>query len=125
MRAQEFIVEQRAELKPEVAAPMKDTYIIPGLPSQDIYKTYRFGLALARARAEQAAEFPEPFTSEGPFGEYAVVSGFDDSVGDLIDKALAMTNTPGGKQLVGTKHSQEPNNISSKSPIKAFKGYAR
>lgn len=125
MRARDFVVEQQARLKPEVGAPLKDTYIIPGLPSQDPYKTYRFGVAMARARAEAVAEFAEPFASEGPFGEYAVVTGIEDGVDQLIDQALAMTNTPGGKRLMGTQPSQEPGMVNKTSPIKSFAGYPR
>ena len=125
MRAREFIIEQRAPLHDEAGAPMRDTYIIPGLPSQDPYKTYRFGVALARAQAEQAGENLNPFSAEGAFGEYAMVVGFDDSVADLIDKALAMTQTPGGKRLAGTRHSEEPALINKKSPVNGFKGYPR
>lgn len=125
MRAREFITEQQAPLHKEAGAPMKDTYIIPGLPSQDPYKTYRFGVAMARARAEQAGEKLNPFSAEGAFGEYAVVAGFDDSVGELIDKALSMTQTPGGKRPAGSQHSQEPALVNTTSPVKGFKGYPR
>jgi hypothetical protein len=128
MRAREFIVEQvdkLAKLDTAIAAPMKDTYILPGLPSQDPYKTYRFGVALARARGENADEGLPPFSAEGAFGEFAMVGGFDDSVGPLIDRALAMTNTPGGKRLAGTVHSEEPTEVNTASPVRGFKGYPR
>ena len=36
MRAREFITEQR-ELAPELAEPMHDTYVIPGLSASDPY----------------------------------------------------------------------------------------
>ena len=125
MRARDFVVEQQSKLRSEVGGPFRDTYIIPGLPSQDPYRTYRFGVAMARARAEAVTEFDEPFESEGPFGEYAMVAGFDDSVEEIIDRALAMTNTPGGKRLMGSRHSEEPATTDKVSPIKAFKGYPR
>lgn len=128
MRAREFVTESRAKLAPESSGPMQNTYVIPGLPSQDPYRTYRFGVAMARARASQALEqdgVAEPFSAEGAFGELAVVSGFDSGVEAIIDQALAMTDTPGGKVLVGSKVSDEPTTVTTKSPIKAFKGYPR
>lgn len=125
MRARDFVVEQQSKLRSEVGAPFRDTYIIPGLPSQDPYRTYRFGVAMARARAEAVADFAEPFESEGPFGEYAMVAGFDDSVDEIIDQALAMTNTAGGKRLMGSRHSEEPKTINKTSPVKSFQGYPR
>ena len=36
-----------------------------------------------------------------------------------------MTNTPGGKVLVGSKKSEEPAAITNRSPVVAFKGYGR
>ena len=127
MRAREFITEQQAALHKEAEGPLRDTYVIPGLPSQDPYKTYRFGVALARARAETDSHDKnlEPFSAEGAFGEYAVVAGFDDTVAPLIDRALAMTGTPGGKRLMGTKHSQELSTANTVSPVKSFRGYPR
>lgn len=126
MRAREFIVEQQqASLHQDAGGPLRDTYVIPGLPSQDPYRTYRFGVAIARARADQAGEKMEPFSAEGAFGEMAVVAGFDDSIDQVIDTALRMTNTPGGKRLVGSRHSEEPPTTNSTSPVRAFKGYPR
>jgi hypothetical protein len=128
MRAREFVTESRAKIAPEHSGPMQNTYVLPGLSSQDPYKTYRFGVAMARARASQALEqdgVAEPFAAEGAFGELAVVSGFDSGVEEIIDQALTMTDTPGGKVLVGSKGSDEPQSVSTKSPINSFKGYPR
>jgi hypothetical protein len=83
---------------------------------------------MARARANSALEqdgVAEPFAAEGAFGELAVVSGFDSGVEEIIDQALTMTDTPGGKVLVGSKASDEPKTVSTKSPVTAFKGYPR
>jgi hypothetical protein len=43
MRAREFIAEQK-DLSPEQAAPMRHTYVIPGLSAADPYNNYRFGI---------------------------------------------------------------------------------
>lgn len=128
MRAREFISEQK-ELSPEQKAPMHNTYAMPGLTAQDPYKTYRFGVALARARGDQATDGvhdtrPE-WSPETAFGEMAVVVGFDNNIDSVIDQALAMTGTPGGKKLVSTSNSEEPASVDTKSPIKGFKGYPR
>ena len=128
MRAREFVTEARAEIAPEYSGPMQNTYVLPGLSSQDPYKTYRFGVAMARARANQDLDqdgIAEPFSAEGAFGELAVVSGFDSGVEAIIDQALTMTNTPGGKVLVGSKGSTDPVGTETTSPIRAFKGYPR
>lgn len=126
MRAREFIREQR-ELPDETKDPMRYTYTLPGLSAADPYKSYRMGVALARARSEYRKDDVNPhmpeWTAETAFGEHAVVSGFNAGVGQLIDAALAMTDTPGGKQLVSTPESDEPNFVVTQSPIKPFKGY--
>jgi hypothetical protein len=130
MRAREFITEQK-DLPPEYADPMRYTYIIPGLSAADPYRNYRFGVALARARSDAGADEhsidphkPE-WSPQTAFGEYGVVVGMNSSIEPVIDQALAMTNTPGGKELVSTAKSTEPKLVDTVSPVKGFKGYPR
>lgn len=125
MRAREFVSEGRAPLDPGIAAPLKHTFIIPGIRNNDAYHTYRLSAAMARARADVGHvtdNFP-PFSDQSAFGQNAIVVGFNDNVDEIIDKALKMTGTPGGKVLVGTKESEEPSDVNDISPIRAFKGY--
>lgn len=126
MRACEFIREQR-ELPPESKEPLRYTYTLPGLGSSDPYKTYRMGVAIARARSEYRKDDVNPYmpewSAETAFGEHAVISGMDSGVGPLIDAALSMTATPGGKKLVSTPDSEEPDFVETQSPVQAFKGY--
>lgn len=128
MRAREFIVEQK-ELAPEQADPMRYAYVIPGLSSADPYKNYRFGVAMARARSDAGTDglnsnLPE-WTPETAFGEHGIVVGMNSGIEQVIDKALQMTNTAGGKELVSTAASKEPEFVDTKSPVKGFKGYPR
>jgi hypothetical protein len=128
MRAREFITEQQ-ELPAEQSGPMQNTYVMPGLTAQDPYKTYRFGVAMARARSDQATDdvndFRPDWSPETAFGEQAVVVGFNGDVDPVIDRALTMTKTPGGKKLVSTPKSEEPDFVVNTSPVRAFKGYPR
>jgi hypothetical protein len=128
MRAREFVTEQK-HLPPEQADPMRYAYVIPGLSASDPYKNYRFGVALARARSDQTSDDVNPFrpewSAETPFGEHGVVLGMNSTVNSLIDDALRMTKTPGGKQMVSTAKSEEPAFVDTTSPVKAFKGYPR
>ena len=130
MRAREFITEQHA-LPPEISEPLRYTYILPGLSAADPYKNYRFGVAMARARSNMGKDQKildkdiinwEPETA---FGEHGVISGFDANVDPVIDMALKMTRTPGGKKLVSSAPSQEPDSVDKQSPVKPFKGYPR
>jgi hypothetical protein len=130
MRAKEFVTEQR-ELPPEISEPLRYTYVLPGLSAADPYKNYRFGVALARARSDLGSDQEVldkdilPWEAETAFGEHGVISGFDANVDSVIDMALKMTKTPGGKKLVSSAPSQEPASVDKKSPIKPFKGYPR
>lgn len=130
MRAREFITEQR-DLPPEQAEPMRYTYVIPGLSAADPYRNYRFGVAMARARSdagddEHSIDPHKPeWSPETAFGEHGVVIGMNNNIEKVIDKALAMTKTPGGKELVSTASSTEPDFVDKVSPVKAFKGYPR
>jgi hypothetical protein len=87
------------------------------------------GVALARARSDSVQDDVNPFmpewSAETAFGEHAVVAGMNSSIEQVIDQALAMTNTPGGKRLVSTTTSDEPDLVDTQSPVKAFKGYPR
>jgi hypothetical protein len=128
MRAREFIVEQH-DLAPEQAAPMRQTYVIPGLSASDPYNNYRFGVAMARARSDYRKDDVNPYmpdwSTETAFGEHGVVVGMNGGIAQIIDKALQMTNTPGGKELVSTADSKEPKLVDTQSPVKGFKGYPR
>jgi len=130
MRAREFITEQK-DLPPEIKEPLRYTYVLPGLKSSDPYNNYRMGVAVARARSDLGADqkdidpyMPE-WSADTAFGENSVVAGFNDNVDDVVDMALKMTKTPGGKRLVSSPHSEEPDFVKDTSPIKAFKGYPR
>lgn len=124
MRAHEFITEQRGHLDPGQTSAMVNTYVIPGLSSQDPYKTYRFGVAMARARGLETVEDLPEFTEEGAFGELAVISG-SENVDELINQALKLAGIKGGKKLVGSKHSHEVSTTNTQSPVKSFRGYPR
>ncbi len=128
MRACEFIAEQK-DLPPEQSEPMRYTYVIPGLSASDPYNNYRFGVAMARARSDSGTDgindkFPA-WDSETAFGEHGVVAGMNAGIAQVIDTALKMTKTPGGKKLVSTPASTEPSFVAIQSPINAFKGYPR
>lgn len=134
MRAREFIIEQQ-DLSPEQEAPMRQTYIIPGLSAADPYNNYRFGVAMARARADYATTlnpqndgidpYKPEWSKETPFGEHGVVVGMNAGIKPVIDAALKMTGTKGGKKLVTSADSEEPAATNKTSPVKAFKGYPR
>jgi hypothetical protein len=127
MRAREFITEEKV-LPPDQADPLRQTFILPGLSSDEPYQTYRFGMAMARARSDAGTE-PIPYMPEwspqAAFGEDAVIAGFNASVEPVIDQALKMAGLPKKKIQISTPGSAEPNFVGTTSPVKAFAGYPR
>jgi len=127
MRAREFVTESRGKLPVEASGPMHDTYMLPGLRNNDAYRSYRFGVAMARARADLGGagkDLPK-WNTESAMGMYGIVAGFNETVDPVIDAALAMTDISGGKILVSSDASEEPGYVDTTSPVRAFKGYPR
>jgi len=130
MRAKEFITEQRVALSVDIARALPGTYTIPGLPNNDFYKQYRFGVALAGARGqlerEQDSIPPYNFEKETPWGENLIVSSYlDPNIEADIDFAMKETGVEGGKRLISSEKSEEAVDVVKSSPVKAFKGYKR
>jgi len=131
MRAREFIAEaelhgDRAPLDPDMAKPMRDTFMLPGIRNNDFYRSYRLALAFARARAINGDQDNGPeWTALDAMGPYAVVSVDGDDDEAFIDQAVKMTDTPGGKVRLTTKRSEEPDEVNTTSPVTGFVGYKR
>jgi hypothetical protein len=130
MRAKEFINEsQRIALSQEVSRAIPGTYAIQGLPNNDFYKQYRFGVAMAGARGHvERTNDGIPaykFDKETPWGENMIVSSYMD--GDIekdIDYAMREVGVV-GKTLISTPSSEESLDVDKTSPLKGFKGYKR
>ena len=137
MRAKEFITEQRMsdvhDLMDVAKLSLPNTYKLDQLKNNDFYPIYRFGVAIADVRRQQADENPAnkginpykpDFHAESAWGENQVVSGYDPNLKDVAEKALRKVGKPGIK-VVSTASSDEMKDTSKVSPIKAFKGYAK
>ena len=128
MRAREFVTEQKT-LPPEQADPMNHVFVLPGVNSSDPYQIYIFGVSMARARSDAGTDGItnklSDWSAEAAFGEHAVVAGFNDSVGPVIDQALKMAGLPTKKIQVSTPNSLEPALVNHQSPVKSFAGYPR
>jgi hypothetical protein len=129
MRASEFLTEQHGSLTNDVSRALPGTYTIPGLPNNDFYKQYRFGVAMASARGQierqQDSISPHAFADETPWGENMIVSSYmDPNIAADIDYAMKEVGVT-GKRLISTPKSEEAIDIVKSSPITAFKGYKR
>ena len=137
MRAKEFITEQRMDqihdLMDVVSLSLPDTYKLDQLKNNDFYPIYRFGVAIADVRGHQADDNPgnkglnphKPvFHASSEWGENQIVSGFDPTLKDVIEKALNKINKP-GITLVSTPGSEEMGDTNKQSLVTPFKGYKR
>lgn len=116
MRAHEFITEgETGSLSPGVAAALPSTWVLPDLKNQDPYLQYRFGLALASARAKKAGNIP--FTSASKFGENMVVSAFTPEDEETLMMALSLYGEHNAKELISTRPSEEADDIYTQSPV--------
>jgi len=137
MRAKEFITEQRMDqihdLMDVVRLSLPDTYKLDQLKNNDFYPIYRFGVAIADVRGQQADENPgnkginpykPEFHASSTWGENQIVSGFDPNLKDVVEKALTKIHKP-GITTVSTPGSQEMGDTNTQSLVKPFKGYKR
>ena len=135
MRLKEFLTEQQMDsihdLMDVARLSLPNTYKLDQLRNNDFYPIYRFGVAIADVRGQQADENPgnkglDPykpeFNAESSWGENQVVSGYDPELKDVVKKALQKLGKP-GITTVSTPGSDEMGDTSTVSPIKAFKGY--
>lgn len=116
MRAKEFIAEDNTgSLGPGVANALPATWVLPDLKSQDPYEQYRFGLALASARAKAAGELP--FNSDSKFGENMTVVAWSEEEEKTIAMALALFGKLNRSELISTRSSSESSDVNKQSPM--------
>lgn len=135
MRIKDFLTEQQMDevhdLLDVARLSLPNTYRINDLKNNDFYPIYRFGVAIADVRGEQADENPlnkdlDPykpeFRAQSSWGENQIVSGFDPGLKKVIQKALTKVKKS-GITTVSTPGSDEMKDTSTISPVKAFRGY--
>lgn len=135
MRAKEFLTEQQLSQVHDALdvarLSLPNTFRLDSLQNQDFYPIYRFGVAIADVRREEADKNPQnkdidpfdgKFRAASTWGENQIVSGFDPELKDVVKKALAKVNKSGITD-VSTPGSDEMPDTSTISPVKAFRGY--
>lgn len=116
MRATEFITETaEGSIVPAIADAMPSTFVLPQLKSQDPYMQYRFGLALAAARAQAAGE--TTYDTESKFGEDMVVVARSKEEEETLRMALALFGKMNSSKMVSTSKSEESSDIYHQSPL--------
>ena len=124
MKSNEFLSEQNTgSLSPSVADAMPSTWVLPELTNQDPYLQYRFGLALASARAAAAGEIP--FQDASAFGENMVVVARSAEEEEQLKMALKLYGTRNSSKLISTRPSQETSDTMTTSPVVQNSGKSR
>jgi len=137
MRAKDFLTEQQMDevhdLMDVARLSLPNTFKLTQLKNNDFYPIYRFGVAIADVRGQQANEnpannginpFKPDFHAESSWGENQVVSGYDPKLKDVASKALSKIGKPGIK-VVSSPGSDEMGDTDKGSILKPFKGYAK
>jgi len=121
MRIKDILNEGKTgSMQDDVAAAIPSAYVIPALANQDPYKQYRFGVAMANARAMKAKkeEKSEEFSAQSPWGENAVVISYSNTTKDIIDDALKQVGLgPGAKHQITSHGSHETKDVTTQSPV--------
>lgn len=114
MRASEFITEADDKVNGSVAAAMPATFALPGLQNQDAYRQYRFGIALAAARAHSEGHIPVEKSSD--FGENMVVVARSKEEEETLALALKLVGEGGQSKMISTAKSEETSDVNTTSP---------
>lgn len=121
----ESVYESRhGSIQADVADALPGTFVIPKLQNQDAYNQYRFGLAVAAARGQQARkeERGEQFSGTSPWGENEIVVTFDPSEVETIDDALKLVGlSASDKRPLNNKDSTETKDVGKNSPVANIK----
>ncbi len=114
MRSSEFIIESEDKVDNASAAAMPATFALPGLQNQDAYRQYRFGIALAAARAHSEGHIP--VNSSSDFGENMVVVARSKEEEEQLALALTLVGQGGQSKMITTSKSEETSDVNTKSP---------
>lgn len=115
MRAKEFINEGgTGSLQVAAADAIPSLYVMPTLRNTDPYEQYRYGVALASAKALQAGEVS--FDKESVFGDKMVLTARSKEEDEIIALALGMVGQSGSSKLITSKQSTEAPDVNTRSP---------
>jgi len=123
MRAKEFLPEgakthgKFASLSTDVDAALPGVWVQRQLRNTDPYMQYRYGLALAAARANQADDVQ--FEQESPWAENLTIVGFtpeDEETIKMADKLMGVKGT-----RIANSKSEEAEGTQAHSPVAKIK----
>jgi hypothetical protein len=105
MRAKEFIEESRG-FKHRKSTTMSTTYEFPTMPSNNPYRAYRFGLAMANHEMTHKG---------GPIDQNTMIVAYTPEEEEIIKAGERVTGHK--KNLVADRGSNEPKDTNLVSPV--------
>lgn len=113
MKSKDFLKEQ-AHLINNATESLPATFVLPELQNQDAYLQYRFGLALAAARAHADGNVDPPV--EDPMGENMIIVARSKEEEEQLMMALKLFGKKNASRMIATQTSDEPKDTNTRSP---------
>lgn len=115
MKSSDFLTEQTEPLSVDQSHAMPAAFVLPDLKNQDAYLQYRFGLALASARAVENGDVS--VDTEPVFGENMVIVARSKEEEETLRMALTLFGTHNRSKQVSTTTSTEAPDTDVTSPV--------
>ena len=115
MKINDIIIENVGGLQSGAVHALPDTEVFPELKNTDPYIQYRFGLAVAAAKAAQAGDIE--YNKESAFGEALTMIARSPEEKEIIELAKKLYGAGSSSKQVSTTKSQETTDVNIKSPV--------
>ena len=115
MKSSDFLTEQTETLTTEAEHTLPATFVLPDLKNQDAYLQYRFGLALASARAVSQGE--TTFHTSNKFGENMAIVARSAEEEETLAMALKLFGSNNKAVQIASSTSQELPTTFTTSPV--------
>ena len=115
MKSSDFLTEHTEPLSSDQAHALPAAFVLPDLKNNDAYLQYRFGIALAAARAADAGEVS--LDAETVFGENMAVIARSKEEEETLSMALRSFGTHNQSKRISSSNSVESPTVSTTSPV--------
>lgn len=115
MKISDIILENTGSLQSGVAHALPDTEVFPELKNTDPYVQYRFGLAVAAAKAVQDGSVE--YNKESTFGEDLTIVARSPEEKEIIELAKKLYGAGASSKQVSTTKSEEAHDVNKTSPV--------
>ena len=115
MKSSDFLTEHTEPLSSDQAHALPAAFVLPDLKNNDAYLQYRFGIALAAARAADAGEVS--LDAETVFCENMAVIARSKEEEETLSMALRSFGTHNRSKQISSSTSEESPSVAAVSPV--------